>query len=495
MPFQKSMVNRKIIYFLTFLLSCFLTFSSPAFAAEPSMAGFEEAVVNVADTVGKAVVSISAERTQKAGGIRRYYFGQAPQDGPFEDEFFRRFFEDFFGEIPEREYKQVGLGSGVIIDREGYILTNEHVVGDADKITVTLPDGREFKAQLKGTDKRSDLAVIKIEGRDFPAAGLGDSDGVKIGQWVVAIGNPFGYAIHNPEPTVTAGVISALHRSLGKISADRDYNDLIQTDAAINPGNSGGPLVNLKGEVIGINVAIFSTSGGYQGIGFAVPANSAKRIVSRLIEGKKIVYGWLGIMIQNLDENLVNYFGLTEKKGVLVSKVIKDSPAEKAGIKEGDIILKLDGQETNNVNSLLKIVGETPVGKSVHAGLLRDKQKISLEVKIEARPEDIAEEAIPKESPRQTESYWRGIEVKEITPELSRKFNLSEQQGVVITDIKPNSPADEAGLISGDIILGINRIYIDSLNTYKRLIKGISGDCLVRTARGFFVLKSDVGKK
>ena len=155
----------------------------------------------------------------------------------------------------------MGLGSGVIIDREGYILTNEHVVGDADKITVTLPDGREFKAQLKGTDKRSDLAVIKIEGNNFPAAGLGDSDGVKIGQWVVAIGNPFGYAIHNPEPTVTAGVISALHRSLGKISADRDYNDLIQTDAAINPGNSGGPLVNLKGEVIGINVAIFSTSG------------------------------------------------------------------------------------------------------------------------------------------------------------------------------------------------------------------------------------------
>ena len=397
------------------------------------------------------------------------------------------------------------------------------MVGDADKITVTLPDGREFKAQLKGTDKRSDLAVIKIEGMDFPAAGLGDSDNVKIGQWVVAIGNPFGYAIHNPEPTVTAGVISALHRSLGKISADRDYNDLIQTDAAINPGNSGGPLVNLKGEVIGINVAIFSTSGGYQGIGFAVPANSAKRIVSRLIEGKKIVYGWLGIMIQNLDENLVNYFGLTDKKGVLVSSVIKDSPAEKAGIKEGDIILKLDAQETNNVNSLLKIVGDAPVGKSVRAVLLRDKQKISLEVKIEARPEDTAEEAIPKESPPQTESYWRGMQVKEITPELSRKFNkpegdgaasnsrshkpeddgaashsrshLSEQQGVVITNIKPDSPADEAGLVNGDVILGINRIYIDNLNTYTRVIKGLDTDCLVRTARGFFVLKSETTKQ
>lgn len=462
------------------------------------MAGFEEAVETVAGSVGKAVVSISAERTQKAGGIRRYYFGQAPQEGPFEDEFFRRFFEDFFGEIPEREYKQVGLGSGVIIDPEGYILTNEHVVGDADKITVTLPDGREFKAQLKGTDKRSDLAVIKIEGRDFPSAGLGDSNGVKIGQWVVAIGNPFGYAIHNPEPTVTAGVISALHRSLGKISADRDYNDLIQTDAAINPGNSGGPLVNLKGEVIGINVAIFSTSGGYQGIGFAVPINAAKRVVSRLIEGKKIVYGWLGIMIQNLDENLINYFGLTKKEGVLVSKVIKDSPAQKAGIKEGDIILKLDGQETNTVNSLLKIVGETPVGKSVQASLLRDKQKISLEVKIEARPEDKAEEIIEEKQITQDESWWRGIQAQEITPELARKLNLSEQheqQGVVITDIQPNSPADEAGLISGDIILGINRIHIDSLNTYKRLIKGISGDCLVRTARGFFVLKNNAAKK
>src|SRR3989338_2866507 len=330
----------------------------------PSFEGFrmEDAVINVANTTGKAVVSISTEHTAKMRGGRQFYFGSPfGQESPFgEDESFHRFFNDFFSQMPDQEYKQTGLGSGVIINAEGYILTNEHVVSNADKITVTLSDGREFKGEIKCEDSRSDLAIIKINARNLPLANLGDSDNLKIGQWVVAIGNPFGFALQNPEPTVTAGVISALHRSLGRtVSRERDYNDLIQTDAAINPGNSGGPLVNLKGEIVGINVAIFSTSGGYQGIGFAVPSNSAKRIVSRLIEGKKVIYGWLGITIQNLDDTLAAYFGLADKKGVLVSQVLEDSPAAKAGIKNGDIILKLDAKETNNANVLLKIVGNS----------------------------------------------------------------------------------------------------------------------------------------
>jgi len=455
-------------------------------AYDISGASFEHSVEAVARAVGPAVVSISTERTEKklVPRMRRYNFR-----GPFEDDFFRKFFEDFFGELPEREYKQSGLGSGVLIDKQGYILTNEHVVGEADKITVTLPDAREFKAEVKGKDKRSDLAVIKIQGADFPAAKLGDSDSLSIGQWVVAIGNPFGFALHNPEPTVTSGVVSALHRSLGRItSGDRDYGDLIQTDAAINPGNSGGPLVNLKGEVVGINVAIFSTSGGYQGIGFAVPINSAKRIVSNLIEGKKIVYGWLGVTVQGLDEKLADYFGLPEKKGVLVAKVLADSPAQKSGIKEGDVLLKLDNLEINNVNALLKIVGNIEAGRKVRLELIRDKKPITLNAEIGARPENLEEldESGLEEEPS---DYWRGLRVTEITPELAKRFGVSKQEGVIVVELKPESEADEAGLIQGDVILEINKNYIDSVSTYKNTIKELSGDVLVRTARGFFVLK------
>lgn len=453
---------------------------------EPSIAAFENAVELVAGTVGKAVVSISSERTQRIPGMRgrRYYFGS-----PFEDDLFERFFEDFFGEIPEREFKQQGLGSGVLIDKEGYILTNEHVVSDADKITVTLSDGREFKAEIKGTDKRSDLAVIKVSGTNFPAAPLGDSDKLRIGQWVVAIGNPFGFALQNPEPTVTSGVVSALHRSLGRVAGDRDYGDLIQTDAAINPGNSGGPLVNLKGEIIGINVAIFSTSGGYQGIGFAVPSNSAKRIVSQLIEGKKITYGWLGVTVQNLDEKLMNYFGLSEKKGVLVSQVMAGSPAKKAGIKEGDLILKFNAVETNNVTTLLKAVGDSEAGKKVKAALMRDKKPLTLEVEVGARPENFEEQLSTPKAEEESSAYWRGLRVREITQELARRYRLGLSRGVVVVGVQPNSPADEAGMMDGDIILELNKTYIDSIAVYNRVIKSISGDCLVRTSRGFFVLK------
>jgi len=282
----------------------------------------EKSTIDVAEEVGKAVVSISTEKTEKIGGprVRKYQFGfPFGGENPFEDDLFDRFFDDFFGGF-DREYKQQGLGSGVIIDKEGYILTNEHVVGDADKLTVTLSDGREFKAEIKGTDQRSDLAIIKIDARDLPFAELGDSSNVKIGQWVLAIGNPFAFALENPEPTVTMGVISALHRSLGRgLGRNRDYSDLIQTDAAINPGNSGGPLVNLSGQVIGINVAIFSTSGGYQGVGFAIPINTARKIVSRLIEGKKILYGQVRKYLGPVFHELARHKGCTIVQGNMVA--------------------------------------------------------------------------------------------------------------------------------------------------------------------------------
>lgn len=460
-------------------------------ATMPISHNIEDAVIAVANTAGKAVVSISAEYTERLnrGRTKRFYFGTPFGESLPEDEFFRRFFGDFFGELPEGEYrrKQTGLGSGVIINEEGYILTNEHVVSDADKITVTLSDGREFKGELKGTDSRSDLAIVKINAGNLPAIKLGNSDNLKIGQWVVAIGNPYGFALQNPEPTVTVGVISALHRSLGRnLGPNRDYSDLIQTDAAINPGNSGGPLVNLAGEIIGINVAIFSTSGGYQGIGFAIPINIAKDIMDRLIEGKKILYGWLGVTVQDLDDNLANYFGIADKKGVLVAKVLDNAPAQEAGMKEGDIIKRFDNKKINNVRELLSAVGKAEVGKKVEVIVIRDKKEISLRVRIGERPEDLEKiaEAI-------SEDTWRGIKAADLNPELAQRFNIKETSGVVVLDIKPQSPADEARIMPGDVILEINKQPLRDLSDYNKITASLKGNALIRTQRGFFVVVSE----
>jgi serine protease Do len=455
---------------------------------------FEDAVINVANTAGKAVVSISTEQTTKIRGGRSYSFsvpfGQG--ESPFgEEDPFRRYFDDFFGQMPDREYKSVGLGSGVIIDPEGYILTNEHVIDAADKITVTLSDGREFKGEVKGKDIRSDLAVIKVNAHNLPVASLGDSNNLKIGQWVVAIGNPFGFALQNPEPTVTAGVIGALHRSLGRVVArDRDYSDLIQTDAAINPGNSGGPLVNLKGEVVGINVAIFSTSGGYQGVGFAIPINNATRIIANLKEGKKILYGWLGVTVQDLNVDLAKYFGVQDKKGVLIAKVLENGPAQKAGIKESDIIKQFDNKPVNNVRELLNVVALSEVGKKVKVVLMRDKKEMTVELSVGERPQNLSEtEAASGEGI--SAGNWRGLEIEGITPENSRRFRIEEKAGVVVVNIEPNSAAEEAGLIPGEVILEINKQPVNNKADYDKITRGLKGNALVRTSRGYFLVKGE----
>lgn len=452
----------------------------------------EDAVINVASTTGRAVVSISTEHVQKIKSRRLYFSYPFGGGSPFgDDDPFRRFFDDFLGEIPEREYKQAGLGSGVIINNEGYILTNEHVIDEADKITVTLSDGREFKAEIKGQDPRSDLAVIKIDAHNLPVAALGDSDSLKIGQWVVAIGNPYGFVMQNPEPTVTTGVISALHRSLGKgLSQDRDYSDLIQTDAAINPGNSGGPLVNLKGELVGVNVAIFSTTGGYQGIGFAIPINNAKRIISKLIEGKKVVYGWLGITVQDLSEDLAGHFGLSGKKGVLVSKILKDGPSERAGVKEGDIIQSIDNNNIENVKELLNLVGKSDVGRSLKLIIVRDKKQLVLDIVVGERPQNTEETAYSQGSVK-----WRGLDVQDLSPEIARRFRIEDEKGVVVIDVEPDSPSDEAGIIPGDVLLEINKQAIKDISDYNYIVKNVQGRCLLRTSRGYFLLKEENGKK
>ncbi len=466
--------------------------------------GMEDAIINVANTAGKAVVSIGTEHTAKIKslGKRRIYFNGRPFNGesPFggdEDDPFRRFFDDFMGDIPDREFKRMGLGSGVIIDPQGYILTNEHVINDADKIKVTLSDGREFKGEVKERDPRSDLAVIKINANNLPVATLGDSDNLKIGQWVVAIGNPFGFALQNPEPTVTVGVISALHRSLGRVmSRDRDYNNLIQTDAAINPGNSGGPLVNLKGEIVGINVAIFSTSGGYQGVGFAIPANNAKRIVSRLIEGKKISYGWMGITVQDLNDDLSKYFGLADKNGVLVAKVLEDGPAAKAGMKESDVIKQFDNKPVNSVKDLLNVVGSAEVGRKVKVMVIRDKKPVALDATVGERPEDTDEIISNEEGDEKGKpaAVWRGISVEDLGAEKIKRFKTEEKQGVVVIEVEPNSPADEAGVMPGDVIVSINKQPVKNASDYEKITKGLKGDALVRTARGYYLVKEKSGK-
>ncbi|MDD5043932.1 MAG: Do family serine endopeptidase [Candidatus Omnitrophica bacterium] len=489
---------KRRIYFLTILV--FLAWplayvQAQGEAAVPLEAkALENTFVNVAASVGKAVVSVSTESTEQAP--ERFYFRGPGGKKPFaEDDFFRNFFEDFFGEMPGFDYQQhrVGLGSGVIIDPDGFILTNEHVVGKADKITVKLADGREFKGQVKGTDSRADLAVVKINAKNLPAVKLGNSDNLKIGQWAIAVGNPFGFVMDNSEPTVTVGVISALHRSLGRLfQRGRDYGDLIQTDAAINPGNSGGPLVNLEGEVVGINVAIFTTSGGYEGVGFAIPVNNVKRIISRLIEGKKIVYGWLGITVQDLDENLAKYFGLADKNGVLVTKVLEGGPAEKAGVKNSDVIKKFDNKPVNSVKELLSLVGSSEAGKKVRMAVIRDKREVALDIVIGQRPET-AEEGLEEglEEEGVPSKLWRGIEVQELNAALSRRYDLEKQTGVLVTDVKPGSPADDAGIAPGDVILEINKTTVKSVEDYNKLTSAAKGDVLVKTNRGYAVVKSE----
>ncbi len=507
-------MKRKIIFFGTALLAGltigvvltlkfnFFSSAHSQDAAVPSFEGYrmEDAVINVAKSAGPAVVSISTEHTEKVSrfsgippkagkGFRREFNFRSPFGAsPFgKEEPFNKFFEDFFGETPNREYKLRGLGSGVIIDTRGYILTNQHVIDEADKITVTLSDGRDFKGVVKGQDPRSDLAIIQINARNLPVAILGDSDNIKIGQWAVAIGNPFAFAMQNPEPSVTVGVISALHRALGRtLGRDKDYNDLIQTDAAINPGNSGGPLVNLKGEVVGVNVAIFTTSGGYQGVGFAVPINNAKKIIAKLIEGKKITYGWFGVTVQDLTDELAKYFGLADKNGALVVSVLENSPALKAGIKESDIIKQFDNKPVNNTRELLNAVGKAEVGRKVEIEVLRDKKMMTLEVEIGARPEKLEEEAQAKESP----SQWRGLQVEDLTPDTASRLGIEEKKGVLVVDVVPDSPADEANIAAGDVILEINKQPVKNISDYQKITRALKGDVLLKLSRGYVLIKA-----
>ncbi len=437
---------------------------SPVAQAREMKAQFQElsqAFRDIAKQVGPAVVYISTEQTVKgtSGGANspeqfREFFG---------DDFMRR----FFGEIPqEREYKQSGLGSGFITSPDGYILTNNHVVANADKIKVTLQDKREFTAEVVGTDPKTDVAVIKIKAEKLPVAPFGDSDALEVGDWVVAIGTPFGLS-----QTVTAGIISAEGRSNIGIN---DYENFIQTDAAINPGNSGGPLVNINGEVIGINTAIFSRSGGYQGIGFAIPINMAKSVQESLITKGKVIRGWLGVMIQPVAPEMVKQFSLPEgTTGTLVGDVLKGGPAEDSGLRRGDVIVEFDGKPIDSPTTLRNIVADTEVGKNVDVMLFRDGKKQTLQVKIGEQPGE--KEDVSAAAPTETAEKF-GVSVQELSDEIANQLGYEGETGVIVSNVESGSAADDAGLRRGDLIKEINKQPIESLADYNKAMKAIGDE-------------------
>jgi serine protease Do len=403
--------------------------------------------VELARKLKPAVVNISTAKTiapQKRLRRPPTPFGS----DPFED-FFDRYFED----APRRPYKQRSLGSGFIISDEGYILTNNHVVGGADEIKVKLSDGREFKAEVKGTDEKLDLAVLKIEVKDhLPVAKLGDSDAIEVGEWVMAIGNPFGLA-----QTVTAGIVSATGRVIGS----GPYDDFIQTDASINPGNSGGPLFNAEGLVIGINTAIVA---GGQGIGFAIPINMAKSVLPQLEEKGKVTRGWLGVSIQPVTPELAQSFGVEGENGALVAEVVKESPAEKAGLKSGDIILEYDGKKIRDMNAVPRLVAATPVGKEVRLTVLRNGKQEEITATIERlrEGEEGADGGVVQER--------LGITVHELDRELAAKMGIKETGGVVVVAVKPGGFAEEAGIARGDLIREINGARIGTMADYSKAV-------------------------
>jgi len=423
-----------------------------------------EALAEIAELVKPSVVSIITER--KVAGAPS---GMMPF---FNDPFFRRFFGDRFGNQDQfhgQERRQEGLGSGVIVDKSGYILTNNHVVDKADEIKVVLSDKRELKGELIGTDPKTDLAVIKIDADGLHPLELGDSDKLRVGEIVVAVGNPYQLNL-----TVTMGIVSAKGRANVGIA---DYEDFIQTDAAINPGNSGGAMVNSHGELVGINTAIFSTSGGYQGIGFAIPSNMARLVMDQLLKSGKVIRGWLGVVIQQITPELAKQFDLPSDKGVLVSDVVKNGPAGDAGMKRGDVIVGMDGKETDQPYTLRNMVAATPPGTKVRLKVLRDGREKTIKVKLGEL--DKGQVAAAGSSVTGYDNALKGVAVETLTDNLRERLNLPEGlTGVVVSSVDSDSPADSV-LSEGDVILEINRQTVENISDYERLASGLEKDSSV----------------
>ncbi|MCE5341925.1 MAG: DegQ family serine endoprotease [Planctomycetaceae bacterium] len=437
-----------------------------------------EAFADIAEKVSPAVVFISTEQTYTQ---KLQYFN------PFEDdEFFQRFFGPQMRQRQQpqqqqpKERKQVrrGQGSGFIISADGYILTNNHVVKDANTITVKLSDDRELKAKVVGTDPETDIAVIKVDAKDLPFAELGDSDKLRVGQWVLAIGNPFGLS-----HTVTSGIVSAKGRTnLGL--PDVQFQDFIQTDAAINFGNSGGPLINIDGKVVGINSAIYSSSGGYMGIGFAVPINIAKYVYEQIAKDGKVTRGYIGIFGKDVTPEMAELLGAKDvKKGVLVDSLVKDSPAEKAELQKGDIIIKKDGREIETWDGFRNEVAKLAPGTKLKLAVIRDGKEKEFTIELAARPgKEIAKEEAQEASEK------LGITVQNLTDELAQKFDYKGETGVIVTEVGEGSPAEESQIVAGTLIIEVNRQKVKDVDEFWAAVKK-GGNSLL-----FYVRQGDVSR-
>ena len=431
----------------------------------------------LAEIAGPAVVNIRTVKTIKGGGpvFRQFQRGPRGRENPMDD-----FFERFFGESVPREFKQPSLGSGFIIDKKGYVVTNNHVIEDADQIKVKVADDMEFDAEVVGRDANTDLALLKIEsGKDLPFLAMGNSDELKIGQWVVAIGSPFGL-----EHTVTAGIVSAKGRVIGS----GPYDDFIQTDASINPGNSGGPLLNMKGEVVGINTAIIASG---TGIGFAIPVNLAEGIIAQLKSEGEVTRGWLGVAIQDLTKEMAEYYGLKDRKGVLVADVFKGDPADKAGIQPKDIILEVNDEMIETSHQLTAMIASLKVGGTAKVEVFRNGKQKTFSVELAKRSD---EKLTDRGVPQKREEEELGIRVTDLTSEMAQRFNLGEAAGVVVVGVESGSKGSEADVQVGDIIKEINHQAIETVKDYTASVQKIkTGDpvnlFIWRKNAGFLVIK------
>ncbi len=437
----------------------------PAWATGAVPAGFAD----LAEKLSPAVVNISTTQTIR-NPERGSEIPQFPPGSPFED-----FFKDFMDKQMKQDQtprKATSLGSGFIVDAAGYVVTNNHVIQDAEDVTVTLADGTVFKAEIKGRDTKTDLALLKIDPgkKALATVAFGNSDKARVGDWVLAIGNPFGLG-----GTVTAGIVSARARDINS----GPYDDFIQTDASINRGNSGGPLFNMDGEVIGINTAIFSpsSSGGSIGIGFSIPSSLAAPVIDDLRKFGKTRRGWLGLHIQSIDQELVDTIGLPDDKGALVAKINEGSPAAKAGVKPGDVVLKFDGKDITKMRSLPRIVAETPIGKQVDMDVWRNGKIVTLKVTVGELKEQPQDEAKDEERPQPSSASGQtigsvGLMVSAVTPALKERFGLDDQTaGLVVIEVKNGSSAAERGMKPGDVIIEAGQ---QTMHTPKDLVEAIS---------------------
>ncbi len=421
-----------------------------------------DSFADLAEQVSPAVVNIRTVKTvtRELPGYFRFQ-GPGGQEYGEDDmpDMLKRFFGMPGGQGAPHDFKQRALGTGVIVDKQGYALTNNHVVAGADEILVMLKSGEEMSAQIVGRDPKTDLALIKITtDKDLPYLPLGDSEAMRVGDWVMAVGNPFGLA-----STVTVGIISAKGRNIGA----GPYDDFIQTDASINPGNSGGPLVNLQGKVVGINTAIVAQA---QGIGFAIPSSMVKVIMQQLRESGKVTRGWLGIYFQPLNKELAKQFGLKENQGVLVGDVMDGGPAAKAGLRRGDVILKFAGKNISDAQSLPRLVAETKVGSQVDLDVMRQGKPLNIAITIGAMPDEDAPQAAAT-SPKPDKNL--GMQLQNMSPELARQLRQDKVEGILVNRVEQGSPADMAGLMRGDVILEAMQKPVNTVDEFNKIVGGV----------------------